>query len=390
MSFSTESQGQRSKEFIYGKVTTKSNEQYIGFIRWGKEEFLWHDVFNSAKLTNKRVHSNKNKPSSLWDNFDWNLSSIWEDKYRQTSHLFSCLFGDIKSLYPRSSEKVDLELKNGTVIKLEGGSNDVGTTLRVYDFELGLVKIKWNKISKVEFSDAPDTNETNFGQPLYGRVKTYRKGSFEGYIKWDLDERTTEDILDGDDGDQQVAFKNIKSITKDGEGVSVILHSGRQVYLKGSNDVNSQNRGIAIYQSGVGNIQVNWKEFKHLELMENDEPGLDYKSFGNPVGLKAEIKTYDDHVYSGLMVYDVDEKWEIEFIDGNDDKVEYQIPLRFIKRIVPKNKTYSQLYLRNGEVLLLGDGQDVSYKNDGVLLFVKANKEPKLIEWEDIVEIKIK
>jgi len=90
------------------------------------------------------------------------------------------------------------------------------------------------------------------------------------------------------------------------------------------------------------------------------------------------------------LIFDIDEKWEVEFIDGKDDTVKYQIPIRYIDRIVPKNKTYSQLYLKNGEILLLGEGQDVSYKNDGVLIFMSGKEKPRLIDWKNIIEIDLK
>ncbi len=380
---------QRGNEFIYGKITTKSNEQYIGFMRWGKQELMWHDVFNSTKKAQKHKKAQEEKPSSLWDNFNWSLSSIWEDKYRQQAHVFSCFFGDIKAIYPKSSDYLDLELKNGTIINLEGGSDDVGTSVYVYDYELGRVKIKWSKIKKVEFSSGPLETDDELGQPLYGKLKTRRKGTLEGYIKWDLEERITEDILDGR-GDQQIAFKNISSITKKDNGAKVTLHSGREVFLNGSNDVNNSNRGIAIFVDGVGNVEVSWKDFKHLELFENPNSCLGYNDFKAPVGIKANCYTVDDEELEGLIVFDVDEKWEIEFIDGNDDNVKYQIPIRYIERIVPKNQTYSQLYLKNGETILLGESQDVSYKNDGLLLFINGEEVPKLIDWKDIIEIKIK
>lgn len=387
---SIESNAQRGNEYIYGKITTKSNEQYIGFMRWGKQELMWHDVFNSSKISNRRDKSNEERSTSLWDNFNWNLSSIWEDKYRKQSHLFSCFFGDIKAIYPKSSNYLDLELKNGVVLNLNGGSDDVGATISIYDYELGRVKLRWSKIKKIEFSDGPLETDAELGQPLYGKLRTRRKGTLEGYIKWDLEERITEDILDGDDGNKQVAFKNISRIQKKDKGALVTLHSGREIYLKGSNDVNSTNRGIAVYVKGVGRIEVGWKDFKYVDFFENPNVGHCYSDYDPPIGIKAHCSTVDDHEYEGLMVYDVDEKWEVEFIDGNDDNIEYQIPIRYIKRIVPKNQTYSQLYLKNGEVLLLGEGQDVSYKNDGVLMFMKGEDKPKLIEWKDIIDINIK
>lgn len=382
-------EAQRGSEYIYGKITTRSGEQYIGFMRWGKQEFFWHDIFNSSKVANKRFKSPNEKPSSLWDNFSWNLSSIWEDKYRSTAHLFTCFYGDIKAIYPDSDQKVNLELKNGEIIKLNGGSDDIGTSIYIYDFELGKVKIRWDKIYKIEFSGGPDAIHKGIGKPLYGRLKTTRKGIFEGYIKWDLEERTTEDILDGN-GDKQIAFKNIQRITKSHNGVNVSLNSGREIYLTGSNDVNSTNRGIAVYLDGVGSVKVSWKDFKYVEFFENPYRGPSYNDFEMPIGLEAEVYTVNDEHLAGLMVYDVDEKWEIEFIDGLDDNIEYQIPLRNVKTIVPKNKTYTQLYLKCGEVLLLGEGQDVSQNNDGILLFIKGSDKPRHLKWRDIIEINIK
>ncbi|MBD3167209.1 hypothetical protein GF324_11460, partial [bacterium] len=38
--------------FIYGKVTTRSGNEYTGLIRWGEEETFWDDLFHSSKEDN--------------------------------------------------------------------------------------------------------------------------------------------------------------------------------------------------------------------------------------------------------------------------------------------------------------------------------------------------
>ena len=35
--------------FIYGRVTTESGTEYEGFLRWGKQEAFWDDIFHSMK-----------------------------------------------------------------------------------------------------------------------------------------------------------------------------------------------------------------------------------------------------------------------------------------------------------------------------------------------------
>lgn len=362
-------------------------------MRWGKEELAWHDVFNSVKLNtrNHQKHISEEK-KSLWKDFNWDISSIWEDKYRETSHTFACFFGDIKAIYPQSGQKFELELKNGTILDLEGGSNDVGSYIQIYDYELGLIKIQWNRIKSIQFEQASWLSHLPFGELLYGNVKTYRKGNIEGYIKWDLDERTTTDILDGynEDGEQAIPFENIKRIIKDDKGSWVTLKSGRETFLKGSNDVNYENRGIAVYNEDIGRIELSWREFKELELYPNKKRGPVYSDFKTPEGIYAEIVTYGNNAHSGMIVYDIDEKWELELIDGDDDNVKYQVPFRNVKTIYPKNKSYSILTLKSGQQLLLGERQDVSYDNDGILLFVKSQEDPMHIKWTDVIEIRIR
>ncbi|MBT8190147.1 MAG: hypothetical protein HKN67_06615 [Saprospiraceae bacterium] len=380
------------EEYIYGKITTHSGEEYIGFMRWGKEEVFWHDIFNSEKVDDKHYKFKKEDTGgSRWMNFDWNWSSLWDDKYSHVRHSFACFFGDIKSIHPGKDSRVDLELKDGTIIKLKGGSNDIGGKIKMTDYELGQITFDWSKIERIDFNQASSRVEQAYAPSLYGTVHTRRNGSFKGYIKWDLDERTTDDILDGDSsiGDQKIPFRNISSITKEENGAFVKMNSGREIFLKGSNDVNSSSRGIAVYSHEIGSVEISWRDFISAQFEEAPASGPGYNDFPEPEGLSATVTTFNNNSYEGMLVFDVDELFEIEFLDGKDDLIEYQIPLRNIHRIIPKNRSFSLVELRNGEKLLLGDTQDVSSKNDGVLIFEKSKKDPHYIAWDDIDMIQI-
>jgi len=385
-------QAQHNKEFIYGTVYTEGGEEYTGFMRWGKEEIFWHDIFNSEKVGNKYIKSPEKAKKSRWSDFDWSFSSLWEDKYKTSTHLFSCFFGDIKTLDIHSNSKVKLVFKNDAELELRGGSNDVGTTIYMYDYELGKIKLSWNKIERIDFFEAPADIKFPYGTPLYGTVST-RRNSFRGHIKWDLDERLTTDIMDGESrhGDQEIPFENIRNIEKLDDGVNLTFKSGRTMEIDGTNDCDSGNRGIAVFIEGVGSVEVPWKYFTEVEF--EDSPiadALGYNDYTTPFGLDAEVHTFDGKVHSGPIVFDIDEMWEPEMLDGDDDHLEYQIPFRNIQSILPKNRSYSLINLRNGEQLLLGEGQDVSRNNDGVIIFIKSQKDPILIDWDDIDEIILK
>lgn len=377
---SSKSNAQNRHAYIYGRVTTYSN-QYEGQIRWGNEEAIWLDHFNAEK-----VHPTVEVEG--YRNSDWSIVSIWKENKASTTHQFSCQFGDIKEISGIGRSRFTLIFKDGTDITLNGsGYNDVGATLRVEDEELGLVKIKWDKIRKVEFFEAKD-GSLMLGEHLYGTVKTFRNRSFEGYIIWDADERLGNEKLDGKANGEKVSisFKNIRSIEREGNGCDVTLKSGRSMYVSGTNDVNEGNRGIVVMSLEIGYIEIPWSDFEQAEFHEPKRK-LSYRDFTKPKGIYGQIYTRGERSYSGRLVYDLDEFWEFEMIEGKDGRLEYSLPIRNIQRIEPKNDSYTEIRLKNGEILLLGKLRDVTRSNAGVLVISGNNKKTNYIDWDDILEI---
>jgi hypothetical protein len=386
----TQSMAQSSSGFLYGKVYTNSNT-YEGQIRWGDEEAYWVDFFNAAKKSSsgyEKLKSNETKDDDSWMDFDWDLLSIWENK--STLHQFGCQFGDIRSLEILNRSNVRLRFKNGMQIEVNGdGYNDIDTKIQVLDKDLGWTSLKWEKVTKVEFSSIPVGTSILATQPLYGIVETNRNERFQGFIQWDHDERVGSDKLDGDsdDGKVAIAFSEIASIEKRGGGSEVAFKSGKQVRLTGSNDVDSDNRGIIVLQPGKGMIDIPWSSFKKVTFDKAPNSGPTYESFVSPKPLVGKVTLFDGNNISGTMIFDLDETLDVETLEGKDNDIEYTIPFRNIKSIKPKNADYSIVELKNGETLLLGEGRDVSENNDGVIILIKGQKEPKHLRWRNIEQI---
>ena len=258
--------------YIYGKVTTIDGKSFEGPLRWGKEEVFWTDLFNSAKQENNNLqYLSRDQRHALMERHEgwgegfvqWvaNKMSYDTDEYDHT-HQFVCQFGEIKSLRPFSRNRVDVTLQNGEKVEVSGeGYNDIGTEVKVIDPEIGEIALSWGRIEVIEFSEAPGKLSSGFGEPLFGTVDTYA-GTFTGYIQWDHDERLSTDKLDGDtdDGDLSIEFGNISTIEREGYNSShVVLKSGRDMDLRGSNDVNSENRGIIVTTEKLGRIDIPWK-----------------------------------------------------------------------------------------------------------------------------------
>ena len=166
-----------------------------------------------------------------------------------------------------------------------------------------------------------------------------------------------------------------------------MLKSGRDMYLRGSNDVNSENRGI-IVTTEFGRVDIPWREFKKVTFSDAPANLPSYSSFANMKKLSGTLKTTDGKTLSGELIYDLDEEYGFEMLQGEDDNVKYIIPMENIRSIVPKNYEYSTVTMKNGTTVTIGEARDVSEDNDGVLVFTGSG-DPTYVLWEDIEEITI-
>ena len=401
----------QDEHFIYGRVTMVDSKTYEGPIRWGKEEVYWNDIFNAAKVRNEnlrlltsderrdlddRQFSHRHDGWNNWGRWadafgaNWNEGNGYNNDY---VHQFACQFGEIKSLKPQGSKWVDVVLQNGTKLELSGeGYNDVGLDIKVIDRELGEVEIYWNRIEKIEFINTPSKLLNRFGKPLYGTVESFGN-KFTGFIQWDHDERLSIDKLDGDsdDGDLSIEFDKIASITRIGSRCRVVLKSGREIYLEGSNDVNRENRGVIVMNKDIAAIDIPWSEFDKITFEEKIPSALvSYDQFKNQKELSATVKTFGGDMYSGRLVFDLDEEYDFELLQGKDRDFEYITPFRNVKKIKTYDDTRCEVELKNGDKLMLTDGQDVNDRNQGVLVFVSGKGQPQYVPWEKVSEIEFR
>jgi sporulation protein YlmC with PRC-barrel domain len=375
--------------FIYGKVTTVDNKTYTGQIRWGKEEAYWSDMFNSSKTHNDNLDylSRKDMKTLRKQKRRRDFGIIRIGDHYSYEHVFACRFGDIKTLKVTGRQKVELFLKNNIRIKLKGGSNDIGATVRVMDKALGEIAIKWSRIDQVDFMPTPAKLDTKMGTALYGTVETH-KGKFTGLIQWDHDERLGSDILNGksEDGRMKIPFKNITTIKKHRWGSLVVLKSGSEVYLTGTNDVEDGNRGIIVSHPLFGRIDIDWEDFKKVSFVAKANSGKGYNDYKAPTMLKGTVTTTDNRTVTGSIIYDLDEKLSIEMLDGKVANLSHQIPFGIIKSITPKNRASSEVELKSGQKIVLGESQDVSERHTGIIVLMgKENKE--YIPWDKVSKV---
>ncbi len=381
---SAEETRQSADGFLHGTIETSSGNSYRGLIRWGTEEAFWDDLFNSTKrelpyLDRQSRNDRRGRIKLPWGTVRYN----WND-----SRQFIARFGDISEIHPQRGDRLEVVMRGGATFELDGGSNDVGARITVEDAALGTIKLEWKTIEKITFSATPsDVRPPAYR--LYGKLIAGRD-TFEGFIQWDSQESLSIDKLDGDtrDGDLSIEMGKIRRIEKRSSRSSrVELKDGRSLVLEGSNDVNSSIRGILVEDPRFGRVKVSWDAFESVEFIDHASSGRGYGDYGEVRTLRGKISDYDGKGYAGVLVYDLDESYSFELLNGEKDEVEYLIPFEMIRTIRPGRRDESTVTLRSGLELRLSDSQDVSESNAGVVVVRDETGREVYLPWRDIERV---
>jgi hypothetical protein len=371
--------------FIYGHVTTRSGTEYTGFLRWGTEEHFWDDLFHSAKADLPYREEQQREEDRGVRIFGRDIR--W-GQHDHGSRIFIARFGDIEEIVVTDDERAEVRMKSGEIYEVEGYSNDVGGKVHVRDPDLGEIDLRWDRIDRIQFMQAP-ADAAPGPYRLHGTVET-EIGEFQGFIQWDKQECVSSDVLDGEaeDGEVDIKMGRILSIERSSRRASIVeLKDGRTVELRGSNDVNHENRGIVVEDPRYGRVTIPWDAFEKVTFHDPRGSGRSYLDYSKGTVLHGSVTDTDGNTHQGRIVIDLDESEDWEILNGSYRDVEYDIPLRLVARIEPLSRSESRVVLRTGEELELEEGQDVSDRNAGVLVFTADERDPIYVDWRDVERV---
>jgi len=382
---------QELRGFLYGSVTLKNKQSYIGQLRWDNEAASWDDLFeaykNEPQLQEQiKISGYDDDEEKSNDVFELSFMKLWENKDHKSRFAFRCQFGHIKKITNIKDNKyATLTLKNGEKIRVRRRGDDIGQDVFLYHSSLGVLEFDWQNIKAIEFMPAPRNLKNQLGGKLYGNALSV-DGPVEGYVVWDFDEEGHEkDILDGDHQkvEYKVEFGKVSTLVPEREGARLILKDGSDFYLRNSSDVNKDNDGIFIKTKQSGMLNLKWENLIRMEFTKPAFKPMSYVDYEAPKPLTGKVMTKDGKSFQGKMAYDLDEIWNIEILDGESKGSRYFIPFYLIKSIEPQNYNYSLVTLTNGQTLMLGEEADVNHKNNGVLVWLSESK-TRYIPWKNI------
>lgn len=383
---------------IYGKVTLQDKEVRQGVLLWNNRQLFWEDIFDAQREEGNALdflNSSEIKQLSdqeIKDKIEWGFMHLWEKKIPSRSKKFSCRFGDLGSMTVVDEKSVTLYFKNGSSMRVRGSERyrDLGNRLILIEPNGEWQKISWETISRIEFMPTPANALTSPVRPLFGTVQT-DSGELTGFIKWDQDETMTSFKLDGKKDGQhtRISFGSIRRIEKTAPNAcEITLISDKKITLSDNDDVGPTHHGLTVFVSGVGSMVVRWKDFKSLTFdpYQTHTRLMGYLDFKVPKVLRGRVNTRDGQLYKGKFIFDLDEQWDFETIEGNEGTLRYSIALRNISLIEPQPSNATVVVLKNGRKLLLNGHHDVTDKNWGVLAW-KEGTSPKYLPWKSVQSI---
>jgi hypothetical protein len=265
----------------------------------------------------------------------------------------------------------------------------------------------------VQFAGADDT----VGR-IYGRITTTDGDVLEGLIRWDRNEASWVDVLNGSkviqsdqrrkeqgrrieifgytiyesEGDDDsysrtsgIRFGSIQSLERVGNDKALlVLQSGDEVeMINGSTDIGNDVRDVIIEDVERGRVELQWRDIARVELFQAPTPIE--SAFGER--LFGTVITRDGMEFTGFVCWDVDEVLTADILDGNDQEgLRRKIPFRDIASIRRNSSSSSLVRLIDGEEMVLRGTNDVNSSNSGILVL-----DPELgqveLDWDTFEEL---
>ncbi|MCH8962662.1 MAG: efflux RND transporter permease subunit, partial [Bacteroidetes bacterium] len=245
-------------------------------------------------------------------------------------------------------------------------------------------------IDRIDFMRVPrGVSPSRSGERLYGTLTTRSGHAFSGYICWDIDEVLGDDVLDGEDErgrDHEIPFAEIASIARNSaRSARVTLKSGEELILHGTNDVNSSNNDILVLDPSLGQVRVPWEQFDEV-VFENADYTYDYDRFYTSGPLVGDVTTRGGRTYTGEIIWDNDESYTWEMIDGKMDGVDFDIELGLIRTIERVSSQAALVTLFDGRAFELRGTNDVNHQNGGIYIVSKDGD--VRVDWDDFDQVR--
>jgi hypothetical protein len=390
-------------DHIYGRVLTSEGEVLEGYLRWDRNEASWSDFLDGekeipwahlrqAEELDPEYAARARRERTL-EAFGVRITWDEDDDASPTRTPSAMRFGHIASIQVLDDRRANVTLRSGREVELFGTSTDLGRGLRalvVEDVRRGTVELRWRELERVDFLDPAPGGAAPTARRIQGTIRTWSGLEFTGFVAWDLDEVFASDVLDGrqDGEDHEIPFSEIRSIEWESSRSSrVTLASGEVLVLRGTNDVDRDNRGIEVSDPNMGRAIVPWREFERIDFRPVSRDGVARAFYDGGTEIRGTVRASDGRVLTGNIRWDNDEELTWEVLDGSSGGVDLDIEFGRIRSIVRgEGGEAVTVTLRDGRTLELEGANDVDLGNKGVFVH-RDGGGTFLVKWRDFERV---
>ena len=393
-------------DLLYGRVTTADGEVVEGFIRWDRNEAALGDVldgFREISTENVREAERldpdfaaRQREARSLVAFGMRLTWDEDDQSDPPSSRAGIRFAHVASIEVLDRQSARLELISGETLTFRSASTDLGSGLR----ELAITQddgtertFRWRSLERVDFFPAPADASPPQARRLYGTVTTWEDVELAGNIAWDLDEILSTDILDGraEGRDREIPFGDIAAVEWESDrSARVVLRSGEEVVLRGTNDVNRDNRGIEISSPAFGRAVIRWEDFQRVRFEEPVDTSSPEPTYPPGAPIRGTVYAVDGRVLEGVVRWNNQASQLWESVRGRHADAQLAVEFGAISLLSKAGDDQVEVTLLNGSTFVLDetDSFDPELGSRGV--FVTADGRPtRLVLWRDFDRLEL-
>jgi hypothetical protein len=396
-----------------------------GFIRWDRNEASWADLLDGSKSlegvpTRDWAPAGSGPALRVIEFGGYRIT--WEEEGPEppSSAEAGVRFGHVERIRIQGEDSVAVALRSGESMEhnerrltlepapglqvvLITSSSDLGPSLREVQVEAEdgeVVRLGWEELAEVEFAEAPPEARAR-PLRLFGTVEDRWGGRHTGYLSWNDDHALSSDTLVGEGTrgrDQRIPFQEIVSLQRTVSGARVTLSGQDTLWLSWGGDL-SANTDVEVSDPELGRVQVRWRDVQVVRF-HAPPPAVESASsrgaFDGGRPLEGTVFTVTGEELSGPILWDADEGFSWEILDGRWRDISYDVELSrvaSIERVTGGERGEfrgARVTLRDGRVLELSGSNDVDAQNKGILVRVAeregagAEATPwTRVRWED-------
>jgi hypothetical protein len=307
----------------------------------------------------------------------------------------SVRLGEVESARRFEERTLLLTLWNGQVAEMQVPGPDGGPgyeQIRVQDEEGAVAQIPWGAVESVTFSRDAAPAPPGEGR-LVGTVEDRWGQRFSGAVTWDRTVALASDSLSGSDG-ASLRLAEVRELRRTEEGTtSVRTADGETRTLPGTGSTGRQHRGVEVMDPGLGRVRIPWRDVRLVSVEDaTDLPSADPTAPGRLGRITGTARTRSGAAHTGTIIWDGDEAFRWEFLDGTWRGLEWSVVFAQIASVRRESSRAAIVTLRDGRVLEMRGSNDVSDENRGILVTAGDPEDPDsewiLIEWDDLEEVR--